>query len=408
MGFSKTLRENRISYNNLEESAAITQIQFIKNLLGVSRLEIQTENEEIVSLFAKKGGTSKDGVVWIESLSKELITELLLEAFQIAGLDLVSLRKICSELDVPEPCLAEPYSVVAERGFFGGGAGAGAGESASASRTHPSFQVRDFLHDVAEGRQDEAKALLTATPANTQILLRTPGLFTDYSGRTFNCTAYEYAYWAKDTHMCRMLERQMSEETKAAMSERIDAIEAVGLSYEQRGAVVEHSKHFDFSPLKTALDNYVRGCDGWAAARNWDAIKIAWMAVGVAQRDMPVHVVNEYCWPDRPFSPLPTFNEDTLPRTITFYKYMTRDVPLFPLVVSDSAGLGVEFALIRAGSREAAVLRGESRGAGSRPLPGWCAMDLAAISRLDEVRTADLTLSRKNLKPPVSAPGMSM
>jgi hypothetical protein len=35
MGFSKTLRENRISYNNLEESAAITQIQFIKNLLVV-------------------------------------------------------------------------------------------------------------------------------------------------------------------------------------------------------------------------------------------------------------------------------------------------------------------------------------------------------------------------------------
>jgi len=82
-----------------------------------------------------------------------------------------------------------------------------------ACRAHPSFQARHFLQDVAQGKQKEAEVLLTTTPANTQTLLRTPGIFTDYSGRTFNCTAYEYAYWAKDTHMCRMLEIQQTHAT---------------------------------------------------------------------------------------------------------------------------------------------------------------------------------------------------
>ena len=81
---------------------------------------------------------------------------------------------------------------------------------------------------MAKGNQDEAETLLTATPANIQTLLRTPGIFTDYSGRTFNCTTYEYAYWAKDTHMCRMLESYMDAETKAQMLARIDTNDAAG------------------------------------------------------------------------------------------------------------------------------------------------------------------------------------
>lgn len=67
---------------------------------------------------------------------------------------------------------------------------------------------------------------------------------TDYSGRTFNCSAYEYAYWAKDTHMCRMLERYMDEETKAQILARITINDDTGLSYQQNGAVYQ-SSHFD-------------------------------------------------------------------------------------------------------------------------------------------------------------------
>ena len=110
----------------------------------------------------------------------------------------------------------------------------------------------------------------------------------------------------------------------------------------------------------------------------------------MAQRDVPVHVINEYCHPERSFDPCPEFNERTLPRAATYYSFIThRDEQLFPLVVSDSEGLGVDFSLFR----------------GTLLLRGWPAptrgafRDLAAISRLDEVRTAELKQSRDFLEP---------
>ncbi len=270
-------------------------------------------------------------------------------------------------------------------------------------RANPGFQVRHFLQDVAEGRQKEADALLTASPANQQDLQRTPGVFTDYSGRTFNCTAYEYAYWAKDTHMCRMLERHMNDETKAYMLARIDDIERpdaatgqpVGLEYLQGG--LEHrSAHFNLTPLKDALQRCVDGYDNWERTHNWAPMKAAWMEVGILQRDMPVHVVNEYCRPDRSFYPLPAFNEGALPRSLKFYNFETAgEQSLFPLVISDSSGLGIDFALIPSEARWGGAMGRSWRGhRDSSP----CAVELAAISRLDEVRADDLRRSREILQ----------
>ena len=278
-----------------------------------------------------------------------------------------------------------------------------------ACRAHPTFQMRQFLPGVAKGKQNEADALLTASSGNKQVLLRTPGVFTDYSGRTFNCTAYEYAYWAKDTHMCRMLECHMDDETKAYMLARIDEIERLdadtgqpmGLGYSQGG--LEHrSAHFDLTPLKNALQQYVDSYDNWERENNLDAMRAAWMEVGILQRDLPVHVVNEYCHPDRSFSPRPEFNEEALPRSLIFYNYNTNsEQALFPLVVSDTAGLGV-FALIRGGRSASEGVQAEWRGV-------WATRrDLAAVSRLDEVRTVDLTRSRESLLPTDLEPSHSM
>jgi len=262
---------------------------------------------------------------------------------------------------------------------------------------------------VAHGEQERAAHMLESKP---ELLLERADV-TDYSGRTFkNITAYEYAYWAKDTHMCRMLEAHMDEKTKAAMLEKVTAIDTVGLTYEQGGRVVEHSKHFDLmlaplveggppikGPLLQALQDYVTGYNGWYAAQNDDEIKAAWMVVGLAQRDVPVHVANEYCRTDRSFDPRPAFNEETLPRNLEFYNFTTGGLlSWFPLVVSASSGLGVNFAVVRGGlitlcragqwtcvhtlARDVLETR----------------FDLAAVSRLDEVRTADLTQSRKILE----------
>lgn len=253
-----------------------------------------------------------------------------------------------------------------------------------------------FLEYVAKGNQDFAERMLKQEPD----LLRVQGEVTDYSTRTFNCTAYEYAYWAKDTHMCRMLERYMSDETNADIALRIEAIESrdaatsepVGLTYRQHGGE-HHSAHFNLSALKTALNEYVQGYDNWERTSNWTAMEAAWMKIGLAQRDVPVHVINEYCRRDVSFDPCPEFNEDMLPRKLMFYNFeLDREEPLFPLVISASSELGIDFALVRSWDRSAIGVPGRVR------MRGWVtAIDLAAVSRLDEVRTIDLKLSREIL-----------
>lgn len=272
-------------------------------------------------------------------------------------------------------------------------------------RTHSLFQPRvlhsQFLECIAYGRQDKAERLLTelfqGQEIKIQAALRGKGQFTDYSGRSFNCSAYEYAYWAKDRHMCRMLEQHMDAVTKAEMLRRCEAIEAEGLSYTQSGQVIVGSKHFDLTPLKIALQDYEQGLDAWEQAENWDAIKEALMFVGQAQRDVPAHVAQEYCRPDRSFDPLPQFDEEFLPRVLTYpnssegsciHAQAMRSTSWFPLDVLDSAELGFDFAFIR--GNEAAVLR-------ARNGTNMAALDFAAVSRLDEVRTADLARSRENL-----------
>ncbi|MDF1683603.1 MAG: hypothetical protein P1U36_03000 [Legionellaceae bacterium] len=119
------------------------------------------------------------------------------------------------------------------------------GEVADACRALPAFQIRQFGDDVAKGKQDEAEAILKASD-DKQALLTTSAKFTDYSGRTFNCTAYEYAYWAKDTHMRRMLESHMDDATKTYLLDKIDEVERSGLAYQQHG-VAYQNPHYDIS-----------------------------------------------------------------------------------------------------------------------------------------------------------------
>lgn len=347
-------------------------------------------------------------------------------------------------------------------------------EVADACRSLPAFQLRQFADDVAKGKQDEAEAILNASD-DKQTLLRTPGKFTDYSGRTFNCTAYEYAYWAKDTHMRRMLENHMDDETKAELLEKIDEIERSGLAYQQHGVSYKNPHYdmsfalktlsvdefhqlktmmgqnspkiqqatadnyqktpftateyealkkalelhkpkgiyayfctwreeaistklqFDFHSLITALDTYVTNYDKW----NYHQQEEAWMKVGKAQRDVPAHVAHEYCRPDRSFdldaykdASGPRFKEKTLARVLTLENYVTNVKSWFPLT-SSSSGLGFDFGLLRRGRGWGA------RVGGARALlveAVYCCLDLAAVSRLDEVRTADLTQSREILE----------
>ncbi|WP_133130904.1 F-box protein [Legionella yabuuchiae] len=262
----------------------------------------------------------------------------------------------------------------------------------------PKRLLDKFLQRVAYGEQDKVEALFTEVyrdnEGKKQEALLHQGRFTDYSGRTFNCSAYEYAYWAKDTYMCRMLERYMDDATKASMLERVNEIEHTGLSYTQDGTAY-CTPHFDFTPLIQALQSYVDNYEEWYAANNTGAIRTAWLDVGKAQRNVPAHVAQEYCRRDRSFDPRPEFNEATLPRVLTFYSWVTgRDHhSWFPLTASNSS-LGFDFALIRGeGMRARSVAPTHVGG-------GIAIPDLEAIIRLNEVRTIELTQSREHLNPP--------
>jgi len=158
---------------------------------------------------------------------------------------------------------------------------------------------------------------------------------------------------------------------------------------------------FDFKSLITALDTYVTYYDSWDYHRR----QAAWLEVGKAQRDVPVHIANEYCRPDRSFYPCPEFNEPSLPRTRSFYNYVSRSLDVWFPLTSSSSGVGFDFGLYRfecpSFALGASMLSlGPGVGDGPRLL------DLPAVSHLDKVRTDDLTESRKILN--VEAPNYGL
>jgi hypothetical protein len=294
----------------------------------------------------------------------------------------------------------------------------------------PKIDVKQFLQHVAYGEQNEAEALLQQDPELAQALLQAYDIpFTDYSSRTFKCTAYEYAYWAKDTHMQRMLEKYicMNEETRELMLQRVQDIEKLvpssapgglykpspepqGLHYtttDKQGQMIEHrAAHFDLTPLISALTHYA---DEHNKTKNktesdWTALDKIWIEeVGRAQRDIPAHIAHEYCHPDRSFldvlynqTLLDATNPDNLKRQLGFYNYVTRNNDLWfsPGSYLVDSGLGFSFGILRT--------RGEPRGGSPRDWPGGLMTDPFALTAIDKVRTNDLQQSLLNLSLPLS------
>lgn len=276
---------------------------------------------------------------------------------------------------------------------------------AKTSKTYKKLLSHDLmtvkmLMLVAQGQETKAQALIAYQPH----LLGSRSNVTDYSGRTFeDITAYEYAYWAKDWHMCRMLEAHMDEATKERTLSDCKKIDKKGLIYTQRGVKVIGSKHFDFTALKEAYTNYLQVYERWTAHNaTEDELDASWFAIGISQQDVPAYVAQEYCRLDRSFDPRPVFNEPNLPRKLIFFNFTTqRHEQWFPLSTSANSALGVDFALVRVGGWQALLcggVHGVGRASGASRA-GYANIDLAAVTSLDEASTVELTRSRENLKP---------
>ena len=294
--------------------------------------------------------------------------------------------------------------------------------------------LKQFLQHIAYGEQDEAEILLQKDPELAQELLRAHNIpFTDYSGRTFTCTAYEYAWWAKDAHMLKMLEKyiKQDEETRQFILERVNVIEELvtppsssgffgpakprGLYYttqDKQGKTVDHwEAHFDLSPLREALRTYIHAYDQSPKQTNadWEALDKIWIKVGLPQREVPAHIAQEYCHPTRSFddvsknkSLLNASEPSNLKRQLKFYNFETSAYDFWFTRGTDSSdsSLGSSFAILRR------VWRGDARGRGGPARGGYDLgrrLDLSAIEAIDEVRTNDLKQSLDNLGRPIIA-----
>lgn len=302
----------------------------------------------------------------------------------------------------------------------------------------PKIDAKQFLQHVAYGEQNEAEAVLQQNPHLAQELLRADGIpFTDYSGRTFKCTAYEYAYWAKDTHMQRMLEKyiRINEETRQLIEKRAqDITKAVpsagssgllgwlcgaptkpqGLYYttrDKQGIVIEHQDAgFELTSLINALKHYVAEYDKKSnkTEADWDTLGKIWIEeVGRAQRDIPAHIAHEYCHPERSFDQvnknkdlLDASNPANLKRQLKFYDDDTNSIDVWfsPNSYSVDSGLGFSFGILRGCGWDRAAGAGRTSG----PLRIVSLCDSAALRTIGKVRTKDREQSLLNLSQPLS------
>ncbi len=162
-------------------------------------------------------------------------------------------------------------------------------------------ELNEFLNHVALGEQDEADAMLKATPA----LVLGKGTCKDHAGRTFKeISGFQYSLWALDWHMWDMILPFFDQlpEGKAASREQCQSQEGLteGLG---------HGPRYKMEDIVNALKTYVDQFDALYKVENWNELQRLWIhVVGKAQAQTVAHVAQEYCHPDRPFDPVPDFN----------------------------------------------------------------------------------------------------
>ncbi len=260
-----------------------------------------------------------------------------------------------------------------------------------------------LLLQVMRGEQDMAENILKIRPD----LLMMTGTATDYSGRTFETTAFRYALWALDIrYMCNMMLDCLpcSPQGKAINQELLTQFKSQtqeGLDYELDGMTI-HEAHYDFAPIKAAIQTYVNEYDNWYATSNWDAMRHQWSnVVGLAQRYLPANVAQHYCDTDEEFPPAPPFNKKTFKRSLEFKNYISGVWEFWFEPVSSTSGLGVNFGI--AGGRGWGCPEGAGEAWTTRETAG---SNLAALTSLCEMGNGGLVPLMQRLEGPIQKPGM--
>jgi hypothetical protein len=262
----------------------------------------------------------------------------------------------------------------------------------------PQTLTAKLLQHVARGQQDQAEAMLKDNPG----LLFKKGAVTDYSNSEFtDISALQYAAWAYDTHMLKMLLKYVPNKQKEKAHKQLEELRS----------------HYDFSPLITALQFFVDNFNVWYSNNQYEEIREYWYAVRVAQQMVPVHVANEYCREDRSFHPTPEFKESHLQRRLTFQKHLDPipgtwfssdadasfavvrgNMPSELLAVNAVAWVNPHVGFGDLGEPEVDEIPSSWDTPKSGVTWGMAVIDLAAIKALRDVRMAELLEIKQQLK----------
>jgi hypothetical protein len=156
-----------------------------------------------------------------------------------------------------------------------------------------------------------------------------------------NVTAFQYAVWALDVSMWRMLRSYLDQfpgEIQAQAKPFL--LDEPGLTRHGRSA-----NHY-FQRLINALETYI-GMMSIAYGYDEDHYKHHWIqTVGAAQLLLPMHALNEYCHPTRSFEPCPDFNQQ-IPLLRSRKISLDEDHADILSSTWDKGGLGSKFASLR-------------------------------------------------------------
>lgn len=105
--------------------------------------------------------------------------------------------------------------------------------------------------------------------------------------------------------------------------------------------------HFDFTSLHIALHEFLNIPFQEKSEYFLKKLKTAWLKIGLAQREVPVHIANEYCKQRDAFSSLMQTTAEQIPftRELTITNHCTHHNTWFPLSPPQT-GLGYEYSII--------------------------------------------------------------
>lgn len=266
-----------------------------------------------------------------------------------------------------------------------------------------------LLRYIGSGMQEQAEQILNNDPS---LALQKDTLIDCTLYKYRNISALQYAVWALDYHMWKMIFEHIERANLQQKAwDQLEELNHIAILKEEGWVIIsEHNVDWpslSWSPLIRALDEYLKNYDG----------NIWRQQVGGAQLMLPAHVIHEYSHPSRLFYPCPMWGdkEDALPRTsFTNWRVPRTDARDVRDIYDDNYILGINFAWFRGGGRLNAAPHTATKDninrvftavTGIWEIGGWERADRAALSELLRVRVEQVRTMLE--KKPLSKPNNS-